>query len=147
MQVDTSGWSGEGAFTAIVIEHLKTLAEVVFVRVEDAPASRAEASYSFISNEVYVAFVTRERAEAGRRFGILPTRRRVLEKTMTVAELEERLARIARIGPADFTDGTMIQYLRTERVAVPYQTRGRTLVELVRIYETGSQPSAPSTLG
>jgi hypothetical protein len=29
----------------------------------------------------------------------------------------------------------MIQYLRTERIIPPYQTRGYKLVELVRIYE------------
>jgi hypothetical protein len=29
----------------------------------------------------------------------------------------------------------MLQYLRTERVVPPYQTRGYKLVELVRIYE------------
>ena len=34
----------------------------------------------------------------------------------------------------------MLQYLRTERVIPPYQTRGYKLVELVRIYEVGTQP-------
>jgi hypothetical protein len=29
----------------------------------------------------------------------------------------------------------MVQYLRTERIVPPYQTRGYKLVELVRIYE------------
>jgi hypothetical protein len=37
----------------------------------------------------------------------------------------------------------MLQYLRTERVIPPYQTRGIKLVELVRIYEAGSaQPNS-----
>ena len=31
----------------------------------------------------------------------------------------------------------MLQYLRTERIIPPYQTRGYKLVELVRIYEVG----------
>ena len=31
-------------------------------------------------------------------------------------------------------DGAMLQYLRTERIIPPYQTRGYKLVELVRIY-------------
>jgi hypothetical protein len=34
----------------------------------------------------------------------------------------------------------MIQYLRTERVIPPYQTRGYKLIELVRIYRAGSFP-------
>jgi hypothetical protein len=29
----------------------------------------------------------------------------------------------------------MLQYLRSERIVPPYQTRGYKLVELVRIYE------------
>jgi hypothetical protein len=29
----------------------------------------------------------------------------------------------------------MLQYLRTERIVPPYQTKGYKLVELVRIYE------------
>ena len=32
----------------------------------------------------------------------------------------------------------MLQYLRTERIVPPYQTKGYKLVELVRIYETAS---------
>jgi hypothetical protein len=32
----------------------------------------------------------------------------------------------------------MIQFLRTERIVPPYQTRGYKLVELVRVYEVGS---------
>jgi hypothetical protein len=31
----------------------------------------------------------------------------------------------------------MLQYLRTERVVPPYQTRGYKIVELVRVYEVG----------
>jgi hypothetical protein len=30
----------------------------------------------------------------------------------------------------------MIQYLRTERVIPPYQTKGYKLIELLRIYES-----------
>ena len=33
----------------------------------------------------------------------------------------------------------MLQYLRAERIVPPYQTRGYKLVELVRIYEIGSE--------
>ena len=34
----------------------------------------------------------------------------------------------------------MIQYLHTQRVIPPYQTRGYKLIELVRIYEAGAGP-------
>ena len=60
------------------------------------------------------------------------------EKVLSMAELHEMLA--AAIGPPDYGDEGLIQYLRTERVIPPYQTRGYKLVELVRIYETGGQP-------
>ena len=34
----------------------------------------------------------------------------------------------------------MIQYLHTQRVIPPYQTRGYKLIELVRIYEVDAAP-------
>ena len=37
----------------------------------------------------------------------------------------------------DYADDEMLQYLRTERIIPPYQTRGYKLVELVRVYEVG----------
>ena len=45
------------------------------------------------------------------------------------------------IGPADYADGGMIQYLRTERIIPPYQTKGYKLVELLRIYEATTAKS------
>jgi hypothetical protein len=33
-----------------------------------------------------------------------------------------------------------MQYLRTERIVPPYQTRGYKLVELVRIYDASAPP-------
>ena len=44
------------------------------------------------------------------------------------------------IGAPDYADAGMIQYLRTERIVPPYQTRGYKLVELVRLYEVGTAP-------
>ncbi len=105
------------------------------MRVEDAPASRSEADYNFISNEVFVAFTTRVRHERIRRFGILPGSRAVTEKEMTVAGLEQALTGLSDIGAPDYSDEGMLQYLRAERIVPPYQTRGYKLVELVRIYE------------
>ncbi|HTK27941.1 MAG TPA: hypothetical protein VL309_00210 [Vicinamibacterales bacterium] len=135
MDVEKSGWSGEGLFTAVLVEHLEQVPGVRYLRVEDAPASRSEADYNFISNEIYVAFETRPRRERFKRFGVLPASREVLEKAMTLAGLEQALSAAATIGPPDYTDDEMLQYLRTERIVPPYQTRGYKLVEMVRIYE------------
>ena len=54
---------------------------------------------------------------------------------MTLSGLEAALALAPGIGAADYSDDTMLQYLRTERIVPPYQTKGYKLVELVRIYE------------
>ncbi len=133
MRVDTSKWSGEGAFTQALIDRLQQMAEVIFLRVEDAPSSRSEADYNFISNEIFVHFATRTRRE--RRFPFLPVQRIVTEKIMTVPVLEQALRDIPEIGPPDYSDEGLLQYLRTERIVPPYQTRGYKLVELVRLYE------------
>lgn len=132
---DISKWSGEGAFTQTLIERLNELDTIRFMRVEDAPATRSDADYNFISNEVFVEFVTVTRTESVRRFGLLPGRRTVAEKAMTIAGLEKALTVLFDIGAPDYSDEGMIQYLRTERIVPPYQTRGYKLVELVRIYE------------
>ena len=133
--VDTSKWSGEGAFTEQLIDHLGRLETIAFLRVEDAPASRSEADYNFISNEVFVGFATRVHEERVKRFGFLPGSRTVTAKAMTVAELEVALSAAPEIGSADYSYDGMLQYLRTERIIPPYQTRGYKIVELVRIYE------------
>ena len=138
MNTDTSLWSGEGAFTALLIDRLRQVAEVSAIRVEDAPASRSEADYNFISNEVFVAFALVERVERIRRFGVWPGLRSVADKAMTVSGLEAALATIPEIGSPDYSDAGMLQYLRNERVVPPYQTRGYKLVELVRVYEIGA---------
>jgi hypothetical protein len=140
---DLSNWSGEGEFTQILADHLRTLDAIDFLRVEDAPASRSEADYNFISNEIFVTFTTVERVERGKRFGFLPTSRTVREKTMTMAQLEEALAAAPAIGEPDYSDEGMLQYLRAQRIIPPYQTRGYKLVELVRIYEakSGTEPT------
>ena len=140
MQLDTSHWSGEGAFTQVLLDALQRLEDIVLVRVEDAPATRSEADYNFISNELFVAFATRDRQEASRLLGIVPVRKRVTEKTMTLDDLRGRLEEQEEVGAPDYADEGMLQYLRTERIIPPYQTRGYKLVELVRIYEAGTAP-------
>ena len=137
-EVDVSKWSGEGTFTQLLIDCLRSMEAIEFVRVEDARATRSEADYNFISNEIFVALTKSERHEAMKRFRFLPGSRAVVVKVMTIAGLEAALTEAAGIGPPDYADETMLQYLRTERIVPPYQTRGYKLVELVRIYEVGT---------
>jgi hypothetical protein len=136
MQVDSESWSGEGAFTQNVLERLREVNEVAAVKVEDAPATRSEADYNFIANEIFVRFATVERYEPYKLLGAFTSRRRVTAKAMTFDELVKVLEQSEGIGPADYADTGMIQYLRTERIIPPYQTRGYKLVELLRIYES-----------
>lgn len=137
-ELDTASWSGEGTFTQLLLERLQSVDAVRSVRVEDAPATRSDADYNFISNELFIEFATTEREEPAKRFGFLPSVRLVRESAMTLAGLEAALAAIPEIGPPDYGDEGMLQYLRTERIVPPYQTRGYKLVELVRIYEVGT---------
>jgi hypothetical protein len=137
-ELDTSAWTGEGAFTARVIDRLRELDAVRLVRVENAPATRSDADYNFISNEIYVGFATALRKERVKRFGLLPGSRTVIEKVMTLSGLEAALTAIADVGAPDYGDDGMLQYLRAERVIPPYQTKGYKLVEMVRIYEIGT---------
>ena len=137
MNVDTSKWSGEGEFTQLLLDYLRKVPEVAAVRVEDAPATRSEADYNFISNELYVDFASETHQEVTRKWGVVPVRHLVETKTMTIPQLEVVLASDTAIGPPDYADAGMLQYLRTERIVPPYQTRGYKLVELVRIYEAG----------
>jgi hypothetical protein len=138
VEIDVSKWSGEGAFTQVLLDNLSQLDGVSAIRVEDAPASRSDADYNFISNEIFVAFQTVPRREPARRFGVLPWTRTVLDKAMTVRALEAALAGAPGVGAPDYSDEGMLQYLRAERIVPPYQTRGYKVVELVRVYEVGS---------
>lgn len=135
MTIDTSAWSGEGEFTSALIAAVREFTEVDLIRVEDSPARRAESGYNFLSNEIHVRFLDRGRRERIRRWGVLPASRRIIDPSMSMAGLAAALAAIAGIGEADYADEGMLQYLRTERIIPPYQTRGIKLVELVRIYE------------
>jgi hypothetical protein len=144
VELDGSKWSGEGTFTQVLIDCLKQIEEVAFVRVEDAPASRSEADYNFISNEIFVGFATSSRSERTWKFGLLPTTTVVSDKKMTVHGLEQALAAHPEVGSPDYSDDGMLQYMRAERIVPPYQTRGYKLVELVRIYEVGSRRDPPN---
>jgi hypothetical protein len=140
MEVETSGWSGDGEFTKRLIDALRSLGSVSLLKVEDAPATRADAGFSFISNEVFVGFASTERVTRVRRFGFIPGFALVRQKVLTLEQLEPLLAAVPEIGAADYADEGMLQYLRTERVVAPYQTRGYKLIELVRLYEAGTDP-------
>ncbi len=140
MDLETTDWSGEGAFTQTLIDAVRGLDQVAFVRVEDSRSSRSDVEYNFISNEMFVRFRTRDTVRRTKVLGLLPVTRTVTEPAMTVTELEQALGRIEQVGPPDYADEGMLQYLRTERIVPPYQTRGYKLVELVRIYEVGTEP-------
>ena len=140
MDIDRERWSGEGDFTEQLLAWLAEHGDIVFLRVEDADATRAEVDYNFISNEIYVRFRSRERQEQRRLWGVIPIRRTVPEKVMTMEGLGAALADEADLGEPDYVDQGMIQYLHTQRVIPPYQTRGYKLIELVRIYEAGAAP-------
>ena len=86
--VDTSKWSGEGTFTQVLLDRLKQLDGLALVRVEDAPASRTEADYNFMSNEIFVVFEIATREEPIRRLGLFPGTRTVEYPRTTIAGLE-----------------------------------------------------------
>jgi hypothetical protein len=142
MQIDTSKWSGEGTFTQVLLDRLQQIECVALIRVEDAPASRSDADYNFISNEIFIGFRVDVSTIPVRRFGFLPATKSVERPAMTVAGLEEALAATPDVGEPDYFDEGMLQYLRAERVVPPYQTRGYKLVELVRIYEAKRHAAA-----
>jgi hypothetical protein len=135
MRVDRDGWSGDGDFTIRLLDWLQQVEEIAAVRVEDAPSSRSGAGFVLLANEVYVNFAAETRRVGSRWLGFLPRARTVEIPRLTLSGLESRLAADAAIGPPDYADDTMLQFMKTERVVAPYQTRGYKLVELVRLYE------------
>ena len=141
MHIDNAGWSGEGVFTQVVVDRLSAIDTVALLKVEDAPATRSEADYNFIANEIFVTFATRVERQPIKRLGIFPGQRVITEKAMTFDALVKVLEGTDGIGPADYADEGMIQYLRTERIIPPYQTKGYKLVELLRIYEATTAKS------
>jgi hypothetical protein len=122
MDLDVSAWSGDGTFTPALIDALKGDSTIAFLRVEDAPASRSDSVFSFISTEIYLRFIRKHEAGAA------------------MPELALTLAQVPSIGAPDYADEGMLQYLRTERIVPPHQTRGFKVIEMVRIYEVGTPP-------
>ena len=140
VHLDHTQWSGEGDFTQTLIDWLLQRDTITFLRVEDSTSTRSDVEYNLISNEIFLKFRTRERRERDRLWGILPHSRTVTDKLMTLERLEAVLGEDTEIGVPDYADESMIQFLRTERVIPPYQTKGYKLIELVRIYEVGTPP-------
>ena len=136
--IDRDRWSGEGTFAQKLVDWFASVPEIAFVRVEDAAATRSDVDYNFTGSEIFLRFHTRDRIERRRLWGIVPISQTVSEKLMTIERLESALAGEPEIGQPDYADEAMIQYLRTERIIPPYQTKGYKLIELVRIYEVGT---------
>ncbi len=134
MSVDTSAWSGDGRFTQLLVAALQRVPEVAAVRVEDAPASRADTGYNFIANELFITFAAAPARVRRRLLGFIPYVRTRPAFLLDLPQLAVRLATTGEIGDPDYTDEGMIQYLRTERVVAPYQRKGIKVIELVRIY-------------
>lgn len=134
MEADRSGWSGDGELTARLLAVLEQTDGIAAIRVEDAPASRSDSGYVLLANEIFLRFATERRRQRGLWLGVVPVTRSVETPRLTLQLLESRLALIDGIGPADYVDEGLIQYLRTERIVAPHQSRGYKLVELVRIY-------------
>ncbi len=137
--IQREAWSGDGDLTQLLLGRLASIEQVGFLRVEDAPASRTGPAFNFICNEIYVAFRIRRAVGRRRLLGVLPVPALVLRKSLTLSRLEELLAAAEGIGPADYSDGRMLQYLRSERVPAAYQSHGPKLVEMVRIYEVSGE--------
>ena len=133
--IDRDQWSGEGDFTEQLLSWLSEQPGVISLRVEDAPSTRTDVEYNFISNEIYVEFKVREFYQSRRLLGVIPFRRKSREKTMTLEKLNSVLSDESDVGEPDYADEGMIQFLHTERIIPPYQTKGYKLIELVRIYE------------
>ncbi len=140
MRVDREQWSGEGDFTEQLLIWLSGQSGIEYLRVEDASSARTDVEYNFVSNEIYIQFKMREREESRCLLGFIPIKRSFLEKMMTLEQLDAVLADDGAMGAPDYADDGMIQYLRTERIIPPYQTKGYKLIELVRIYEVGTEP-------
>lgn len=139
-RIDSGGWSGEGDFTQRLVDALADMDEVAEVRVEDSPASRADAGFAFLSNELYVRVATRATRRREPWLGVLSRERLVQEPAATLATLAERLSALPEVGEPDYQDEGMLQYLRTERVVAPWQTKGIKVVEMVRVYAAGTPP-------
>ena len=129
-EIVRTGWSGDGDFTQHLVDHLRNWEHIATIRVEDAPAGREGEGFNFLANDVFVTFVVRPAPRPAYAFW----RRQVLVATATTDDLVAYLSAIATIGEPAYRDEGMLQYLHTQRIIGPYQSKGIKVVELVRIY-------------
>lgn len=137
-RIESDGWSGDGDFTRRLVEEFAAMEDVAEVRVEDSPASRTDAAFAFLANEIYVRAATRTVRRREPWLRVLSREREVEVPTTTLQALSAKLAAIEAVGEPDYQDEGMLQYLRTERVVAPWQTKGIKVVEMVRIYAAGT---------
>jgi len=141
MELDTSRWSGDGELTQLIVERLRSESRIAHLTVEDSPASREDAGYMFISNEMFITPAITVHREAMRGWLPWPTSRAVRTAALTLADVEAVLSGDEAVGPPDVSDHGMLQYLRTQRIIPAYQTRGYKLVELIRLYVVEAETS------
>lgn len=139
-RIESTDWSGDGDFTRRLVEQLAAMADVIEVRVQDSPASRADTGYAFLSNEVFVQPATRVARRREPWLGVLSREREVAEPAATLETIAARLTALDAVGEPDYQDEGMLQYLRTERVVASWQTKGIKVVELIRVYVAGAAP-------
>ena len=113
IEIDRDQWSGEGGFTEQLLLWLSEQPAVISLRVEDAPSTRTDVEYNFISNEIYVEFEVREIYQSRRVLGVIPFRQKSLEKTMSLEKLNRVLSDESELGEPDYADEGMIQFLHT----------------------------------
>ena len=88
VQLERSGWSGDGDFTMRLVEALQAIEEVAYLRVEDAPASRAGTGFNLLANELFVSFAAERRPRVERWLRVIPRTRLVDVPRLTLAGLE-----------------------------------------------------------
>jgi hypothetical protein len=139
-RIESTGWSGDGDFTRRLVDALAGMDDIAEVRVEDSPASRNDAGYAFLANEVYVKAATRTVRRREPWLLVLSRERADEQPSVTLEGLAGRLAALEDVGEPDYQDEGMLQFLRTERIVASWQTKGIKLVELVRVYVAGAPP-------
>jgi hypothetical protein len=138
MRLETDNWSGEGELTQAIVDRLRALGGIAYLRIEDAPASREDSGFTFVSNEMFAGLAPEQSSWWRRVFQNRPARPPVDAAPALLLTIRSWLEADAGIGAPDYADDGMLQYLRTTRIVPPYQTRGIKLVELVRIYALGT---------
>lgn len=128
--IDRAGWSGDGDFTQHLVDVLRNWPAIATIRVEDAPTGRDGDGFNFLANDVFVTFVVSPAPRPAWAFWRPPT----FVAAATIDDLVAHLSAIESIGEPAFHDAGMLQYLHTQRIVGPYQSRGIKVVELVRIY-------------